>query len=78
MKTHVVDSFVYMSLETSFERTLENDNQHIRSACKQCGAIIVCGVMHGLAELEASHLARCKKPNTSLHIVPANKFNQSK
>jgi PHP family Zn ribbon phosphoesterase len=67
-----------MSSETSFERKLDDDDQHIQSVCKHCGAIIVSSVLHGLAELEASHLERCKKPNSSIHVVPANKFNQSK
>jgi transcription initiation factor TFIIIB Brf1 subunit/transcription initiation factor TFIIB len=67
-----------MVSETSFDRTLENDNQHIRSVCKQCGAVIVSSVLDGLAELEAIHLAGCKKPNSSIHIVPASKSNQTK
>jgi hypothetical protein len=67
-----------MSLETSFDRTLEDDNQHIHSVCKQCGAVIVSSVLQGLEELETIHLDGCRKPNLSIHIVPASKSNQTK
>jgi hypothetical protein len=61
--------------ETSFDRTLESDLLNIRSRCNGCGMVIVCSVLHGLAELEASHLADCKKPNASIRIVPSKKAN---
>jgi hypothetical protein len=55
--------------ETTFDRTLEADHLRIRSVCNGCGMVIVSSVLEGLAELEASHLADCKKPNASVQIA---------
>jgi hypothetical protein len=77
MKLVVIVCFP-MDPESSFERTLEDNNQNIRSVCKLCGAVIVSSVEHGIAILETIHLKGCKKPNQSIHLVRSNKSNQSK
>jgi hypothetical protein len=52
-----------------FDRTLV-DKHHISSLCRRCGAVIVGSVLDGLAELEASHMDECKKPNASIFLSP--------
>jgi hypothetical protein len=56
-----------------FDRRLLEDPTKIESVCLQCGAAIIGSVLCGLPELEATHLASCKKPNASICILPSRK-----
>jgi hypothetical protein len=57
----------------SFERTTEKDLSVIRSACKNCGAVIIASFLNELVELEQSHTACCKKRPQSSDLLKHRK-----
>lgn len=58
-----------MDIASGYDRTLIDLNQHIRSVCRQCGAVIVGSVLDGFAELETTHRDLCSRSDASLSFA---------
>jgi len=59
------------SIIMGYDRILIDDNQHIKSVCRKCGAVIIGSASNGLAKNEETHQTDCNERISHLYVLSA-------